>query len=298
MTLIDNAIYVGGQRVATPRNLDETYTLQEAHTGFAWIGLYRPTAGELASVAAEFDLHPLAIEDAAVGHQRSKVERYGDTLFVVLRPARYDDAREQQPELLSLGSEAVLYAVLDRIVDEYEPVVAGIENDIDEIEDDLFGDSDDDALSRRIYELSGEIIQFSRATHPLVGIIEWLQRGHHAYHVDIELQRRLRDVQDHAIRVAERIDGFRTTLDKALAVHSALVARRQTEVNLQQNEQVKKISSWAAIIFAPTLIGTVYGMNFDGMPELHWEYGYPVALSVMVAFPTVLYLIFKRRHWL
>ena len=103
---------------------------------------------------------------------------------------------------------------------------------------------------------------------------------------------------DDAIRVAERIDGFRTTLDKALAVHSALVARRQTEVNLQQNEQVKKISSWAAIIFAPTLIGTVYGMNFDVMPELHWEYGYPVALSVMVAFPTVLYLIFKRRHWL
>lgn len=192
----------------------------------------------------------------------------------------------------------MLYAVLDRIVDEYEPVVAGIENDIDEIEDDLFGNSDDDALSRRIYELSGEIIQFSRATHPLVGIIEWLQRGHDAYHVDIELQRRLRDVQDHAIRVAERIDGFRTTLDKALAVHSALVARRQTEVNLQQNEQVKKISSWAAIIFAPTLIGTVYGMNFDVMPELHWEYGYPVALSIMVAFPTVLYLIFKRRHWL
>jgi magnesium transporter len=276
--------------------------------------MYRPTAAELASVAAEFDLHPLAIEDAAVGHQRSKVERYGDTLFVVLRPARYDDVRErldigelhlfagpdflitirhaespdmasvrrrleQQPELLALGSEAVLYAVLDRMVDEYEPVVAGIENDIDEIEDALFGDSDDDALSRRIYELSGELIRFTRATHPLVGIIEWLQRGHDVYHVDIELQRRLRDVQDHAIRVTERIDGFRAVLDKALTVHSALVARRQTEVNLQQNEQVKKISSWAAIIFAPTLIGTVYGMNFDIMPELHWEYGYPVALG-------------------
>lgn len=333
MTLIDNAIYVDGLRVATPRSLDETYTLQEAHTGFAWIGMYRPSATELASVAAEFDLHPLAIEDAAVGHQRSKVERYGDTLFVVLRPARYDDAREQldigelhlfagpdflitirhaespdmasvrrrleqQPELLALGSEAVLYAVLDRMVDEYEPVVRGIENDIDEIEDALFGDSDDDALSRRIYELSGELIRFSRATHPLVGIIEWLQRGHDVYHVDIELQRRLRDVQDHAIRVTERIDGFRAVLDKALTVHSALVSRRQTEVNLQQNEQVKKISSWAAIIFAPTLIGTVYGMNFDVMPELHWEYGCPVALAAMVAFPTALYLIFKRRRWL
>ena len=284
MTLIDNAVYVDGIRVATPVTLDEAYALQEAHQGFAWIGLYRPSDEELASVATEFDLHPLAIEDATGGHQRSKVERYGDTLFIVLRPARYDDEHERldigelhlfagpdflitirhaespdlsavrrrleaQPELLSLGSEAVLYAVLDRVVAEYEPVVAGIENDIDEIEDDLFGDADDDALSRRIYELSGELVRFSRATHPLVSIIEWLQRGQEAYHVDIELQRKLRDVRDRAIRVTERIDGFRMVLDKALTVHSALVARRQTEVNLEQNEQVKKISSWAAIIF-------------------------------------------------
>ena len=333
MTLIDNAVYVDGIRVATPVTLDEAYALQEAHQGFAWIGLYRPSDKELASVATEFDLHPLAIEDATGGHQRSKVERYGDTLFIVLRPARYDDEHERldigelhlfagpdflitirhaespdlsavrrrleaQPELLSLGSEAVLYAVFDRVVAEYEPVVAGIENDIDEIEDDLFGDADDDALSRRIYELSGELVRFSRATHPLVSIIEWLQRGQEAYHVDIELQRKLRDVRDRAIRVTERIDGFRMVLDKALTVHSALVARRQTEVNLEQNEQVKKISSWAAIIFAPTLIGTVYGMNFDVMPELHWEYGYPVALTVMIAFPTLLYVLFKRRRWL
>lgn len=333
MTLIDNAVYVDGIRVATPVTLDEAYALQEAHQGFAWIGLYRPSDKELASVATEFDLHPLAIEDATGGHQRSKVERYGDTLFIVLRPARYDDEHEQldigelhlfagpdflitirhaespdlsavrrrleaQPELLALGSEAVLYAVLDRVVAEYEPVVAGIENDIDEIEDDLFGDSDDDALSRRIYELSGELVRFARATHPLVSIIEWLQRGQEVYHVDIELQRKLRDVRDRAIRVTERIDGFRMVLDKALTVHSALVARRQTEVNLEQNEQVKKISSWAAIIFAPTLIGTVYGMNFDVMPELHWEYGYPVALAVMIAFPTLLYVLFKRRRWL
>lgn len=333
MTLIDNAVYVDGIRVATPVTLDEAYALQEAHQGFAWIGLYRPSDEELASVATEFDLHPLAIEDATGGHQRSEVERYGDTLFIVLRPARYDDEHEQldigelhlfagpdflitirhaespdlsavrrrleaQPELLALGSEAVLYAVLDRVVAEYEPVVAGIENDIDEIEDDLFGDADDDALSRRIYELSGELVRFARATHPLVSIIEWLQRGQEVYHVDIELQRKLRDVRDRAIRVTERIDGFRTVLDKALTVHSALVARRQTEVNLEQNEQVKKISSWAAIIFAPTLIGTIYGMNFDIMPELHWEYGYPVALSVMIAFPALLYVIFKRRRWL
>lgn len=248
----------GDREKTEDRGGDETYTLQETHTGFAWIGLYRPTAAELASVAVEFDLHLFA----------------GPDFLITIRHAESPDMGsvrrrlEQHPELLALGSEAVLYAVLGRMVDEYEPVVSGIENDIDEIEDDLFGDSDDDALSRRIYELSGELIRFSRATHPLVSIIEWLQRGHDVYHVDIELQRRLRDVQDHAIRVTERIDGFRTTLDKALAVHSALVARRQTEVNLQQNEQVKKISSWAAIIFAPTLIGTVYGMNFDIMTEL------------------------------
>jgi magnesium transporter len=285
----------------------------------------------LASVATEFELHPLAIEDAALGHQRSKVERYGDTLFVVLRPALRRRARRarhrraapvRRPRLrhhhpsrriarsrgraaapraaagtagAGIGGGAVRRARPCRR--RVRALVAGIENDIDEIEDDLFGDADDDALSRRIYELSGELNRFARATHPLVPIIEWLQRGHDAYHVDIELQRRLRDVRDHALRVTERIDGFRAVLDKALIVHSALVSRRQTEVNLAQNEQVKKISSWAAIIFAPTLIGTVYGMNFDVMPELHWEYGYPVALGVMVAFP-VLYLIFKRRRWL
>jgi magnesium transporter len=212
--------------------------------------MYRPTAAELASVAAEFDLHPLAIEDAAVGHQRSKVERYGDTLFVVLRPARYDDVRErldigelhlfagpdflitirhaespdmasvrrrleQQPELLALGSEAVLYAVLDRMVDEYEPVVAGIENDIDEIED-ACSATPTTTRSRGASTSCPASSSASPARPTRSSIIEWLQRGHDVYHVDIELQRRLRDVQDHAIRVTERIDGFRAVLDKAL----------------------------------------------------------------------------------
>ena len=127
---------------------------------------------------------------------------------------------------------------------------------------------------------------------------ELLQRGHDVYHVDIELQRRLRDVQDHAIRVTERIDGFRAVLDKALTVHSALVARRQTEVNLQQNEQVKKISSWAAIGFAPTLVAGIYGMNFQFMPELAWPWGYPFAIGLMIAVSAGLYVLFKRNDWL
>ncbi|MBZ4487822.1 magnesium and cobalt transport protein CorA [Microbacterium sp. cx-55] len=331
--LIDNAIYVDGRRVATPQNLDETFELRAEYGGLAWIGMYRPSREELEAVALEFDLHPLAVEDALSGHQRSKVERYGDILFVVLRPARYDDAREEvefgelhlfvgpefvisirhaespdlaavrhrlesQPELLALGPEAVLYAIFDRVVDEYEPVVAGIENDIDEIEDQLFGHSDDDALSRRIYELFGEVIDFGRAVAPLTGMLEWLQRGYEKYDVNLEVQRSLRDVLDHSIRINDRIEGFRAVLDKALTVHSALVARRQTEASLAQNDEIKKISSWAAIIFAPGLIASIYGMNFDNMPELHWAWGYPVAVAMMLAFAGGLFAIFKTKKWL
>ncbi len=333
MPVIDNAIYLDGIRIANPESLDEAYRVLEECHGLAWIGLYRPTESELQSVATEFGLHPLAVEDASTGHQRAKVERYGDTLFVVLRPARYNDAEETvefgevhlfvgpdfvvsirhaespdlaavrrrleaQPDLLRLGPEAVLYAILDRVVDEYEPVVAGIENDLDEIEDQLFGESDDDVLSRRIYELYGEVVSFGRASAPLVSLLPWLQRGFEKYNVDLELQRNLRDVHDHIARIDDRVSGFQALLDKALTVHSALVSRRQTEIALRQNEEVKKISGWAAIIFAPSLIAGIYGMNFDFMPELHWVFGYPLALGAMVAFAAALYSVFKSRKWL
>jgi magnesium transporter len=198
-----------------------------------------------------------------------------------------------------MGPEAVLYAILDEVVDGYEPIVAGLLNDIDEIEDQLFGDGDDDsALSRRIYELSREVINFQRAVHPLSGMLEWLRRGSEKYRIDEELQRSLRDVLDHTIRVNERVDSFRAILENALTVHSALVARRQTEAGLAQNDEIKKISSWAAIIFAPTLVGTVYGMNFDVMPELRWPLGYPYALLLMALLSGALYVAFKKKGWL
>ncbi len=331
--IVDNGVYVGGERVETPQSLDETFERMRHHAGVAWIGLYRPSPEEIAAVAEEFGLHPLAVEDALHGHQRSKLERYGDTLFAVLRPARYRDAEETvefgelhvfvgpdfvvtirhaespdlaavrrrleaAPELLALGPEAILYAVLDEVVDEYEPVVAGLENDIDEIEDELFGVSDDDALARRIYELAREVIGFQRAVQPLSAMLEWLQRGSDKYQVDLELQRSLRDVLDHSLKVNERIIAFRAILDNALTVHSALVARRQTDASLAQNDEIKKISSWAAILFAPTLVGTVYGMNFDHMPELHWELGYPFAVVLMVVLGVCLYGVFKLKRWL
>jgi magnesium transporter len=338
MALVDNAVYVDGQRSADPGSLEETYELIRDRHGMAWIGLYRPDVSEIRSVAREFDLHPLAVEDAIAAHQRAKLERYGTTLFTVLRPARYldDEERvefgelhiftgqdfvvtirhaevpdlglvrdrlERTPELLRLGPEAVLYAILDLVVDGYAPVVAGLENDIDEIEDQLF--KGDPAVSRRIYELSREVIEFQRATTPLLGMLGSLEGGFEKYQVNLELQRSLRDVQDHAIRVVERAAAFRALLQNALTVNSTLVGQQQneemrslTETSLAQNEEVKKISSWAAILFAPTLVGTIYGMNFNHMPELHWEFGYPLALALMVVTSVTLYLVFKRRSWL
>jgi magnesium transporter len=336
--LVDNGIYVDGHRKATPTSLDETYQLLRQYGGMAWIGLYRPDESELRSVAGEFDLHKLAVEDAISAHQRPKLERYGSTLFVVLRPARYLDEPEEvefgelhafigpdfvvtvrhaetpdlhqvrrrlenSPELLRQGPEAVLYAVLDQLVDEYAPVVAGLENDIDEIENQLF--NGDPAVSRRIYDLFREVIEFQRATHPLVDMLEALRQGFDKYEVDVELQRNLRDVLDHTIRVVERVDGFRALLQNALTVHTTLVAQQQneemrtlTEASLAQNEEVKRISAWAAILFAPTLVGTIYGMNFVHMPELTWIAGYPFALGLMVIMSAALYLVFKKRNWL
>jgi magnesium transporter len=210
---------------------------------------------------------------------------------------------EAAPDLLAQGPEAVLYAILDEVVDEYTPVMAGLENDIDEIEDQIF--DGDPAVSRRIYDLSGEVIKFQRATRPLLEMLAALQAGSEKYGVDIELQRHLRDVNDHVLRIIDRGDTYRQLLQNALTVQLTLVGQRQndemrnlSETNIAQSEEVKKISSWAAILFAPTLIGTIYGMNFDYMPELHWVLGYPMALGLMVAMGFVLYSVFKKRGWM
>jgi len=331
VTIIDNAVYVDGHRIAEPSSLEQTFETLEQHGGMAWIGLYRPTQDEMAAVAREFGLHGLAVEDAISAHQRPKLERYADVLFTVLRPARYlDDTEtvefgelhiftgkdfvvtvrhaetagvaqvrqrlEARPDLLKHGPEAVLYALMDQVVDDYVPVVLGLENDIDEIEDQLF--SADPAVSRRIYELAREVIQFQRAIHPLPAMMQLLKRGFEKYDVDTELQHHLRDVEDHVERLISRADSFRDILQNALTLDGTLTANRQNEASAQQNEQVKKISSWAAIFFAPSFVAGVYGMNFDHMPELHWTLGYPLAIAMMAATAALMYTIFKRKGWL
>jgi magnesium transporter len=210
---------------------------------------------------------------------------------------------EAEPDILRLGPEAILYAILDRVVDDYEPVVRGLENDIDEIETEVFGGNT--GVTRRTYDLAREVIEFQRATKPLVTILGGLIAGADKHGVDPGLQQYLRDVQDHAIQVQEQVAGFRELLQNVLSVNLAVVGLQQneevkalTEASVDQNDEVKRISAWAAILFAPTLIGTVYGMNFDYMPELHWRYGYPFSLLLMFLVSAVMYAAFKRRGWL
>ena len=338
MTVIDNAIYVDGRRTSDPSSLDQTFEEMSERHGMAWIGLYRPSEDELREIADEFTLHPLAVDDALAGHQRPKLENYDRSLFVVLRPARYLDASEEvefgevhvfvghdfvvtvrhaespdlarvrarleaDPNLLAHGPMAVLYGIIDEVVDEYAPVITGLENDIDEIEDQLF--ANDPEVARRIFGLTREVIDFQRAVAPLVPMLDRLKSESNSFDINTEVRHGFRDVHDHALRIVERAAGFRAILENALILHSTLVTQRQndsmaemTKFGLTQNEQVKKVSGWAAILFAPTLVGTVYGMNFDYMPELHWTLGYPMALGLMAATSVTLYASFKRKGWL
>jgi magnesium transporter len=319
--IVDRAVYRDGERVLEPDSLADLSAESRHAGGIAWLGLHEPTEDELAAVAREFELHELALEDAIHKHQRPKIERYGDTLFLVLRPARYIDETEtvefgelhvfagpqfvvtirhgaaselgrvrreleSRPHLLRRGPMSIVHAILDRVVDDYVPVVGGVENDVDEIETEVFGDRND--VSRRTYELLREVIEFRRATEPLADILDGLMREATA---DEEERRYLRDVHDHALRIREQAAALHELLRNILNVNLAIETNRQ-------NEEVKTISAWAAILFAPTVVGTIYGMNFDHMPELGWVFGYPMALGLMVSVSTGLYLLFRRRGWI
>ncbi len=326
--IVDRAIYRDGKRTTAPDTLAELHSMCLNGDGIAWIGMYRPDPEEFDEIAHMFDLHPLAVEDAVQAHQRPKLERYGDNLFLVLRPARYIDTTETvefgevhifagphfvitvrhaeapdlhlvrkkleaREDLLMRGPFAIVHAILDRVVNDYEAVVSGIENDIDEIEDEVFGETQN--VSRRIYELTREVIGFQRATKPIVPILQGLMSVP-ALHDDERAY--LRDVQDHALRVQEHADNFRELLNNIFNVNLTLETKALNEASNATNDEVKKISAWAAIGFAPTLIGTIYGMNFKNMPELEWRYGYPYALGLMLAISLGLFIMFKKRDWI
>ncbi|WP_029266437.1 MULTISPECIES: magnesium and cobalt transport protein CorA [unclassified Microbacterium] len=294
-----------------------------------------PTPEDVADLTSVWGLHPLLVEDLLHAGQRPKLERYGDTLFLVVRSAWYIDAKEDvdfaefhvlvrpqavavfcqdgrwidgldaddasgaadrgdgtlldDEQLLHYGPEAIVYRLLDAVVDGYTPVLRGLAIDREQIERQVF--SGDATVTERIYRLSQEVIDLQQATSGLAEVLAALRKGFRRYDIPEPLQSYLQDVADHLSRAETQISELRDSLSQILTVNATLVAQRQ-------NEDMKKISGWAAILFAPTLIGAIYGMNFDNMPELHWAFGYPLAVGGMVAFALVLYIIFKRQKWM
>jgi magnesium transporter len=323
--IVDCAIYEDGVRQDRDIELpDAARAASDAHPGWVWLGLYEPTAEEFDSIRREFDLHELAVEDAIKAHQRPKLELYGDTLFVVLKTVRYVDSEEaietgqimafanpgfiitvrhgegsdlhgvreqveRRPDMLRCGPAAVLHAVIDKVVDDYEPAADGLENDIQEVEQQLFADGARNP-AQRIYFLEREVLEFQRAVAPLDAPVDRLARGRLDL-VSPELRTYFRDVHDHILRVTSRIEGFRSLLTTALQANL-------TQVTVRQNEDMRRISAWVAILAVPTMIAGIYGMNFEHMPELSWRYGYPAVLLVILVACLVLYRRFRRTGWL
>jgi magnesium transporter len=325
--IVDSAHYKDGARqhekALTPEEAAER-AKDASDDEFVWIGLHDPQPGDLDRVAGLFGLHELAVEDAQVAHQRPKIEDYDADFFIVLRTAHYHEDREEvhfgeihifagvgyvitvrhgpgselatarqrleaRPDLLKLGAASAVWAIIDKVVDDYIPVVDAIEDDIEEVEKDVF-DDDIPAPTARIYNLKREVIEFHRAVWPLLNPLNELEQGGYE-RVPIELRSYFRDVADHAKRADEQVTSQRELLTSVLQANLALVS-------VNQNDVVKKISAIFGIIAVPTFIASVYGMNFDNMPELHWHYGYAFALAVMAASVVVLVSFFRRIDWL
>ncbi len=321
--IVDCAHYKDGSRQHDGALAVDEAARRRDGEGFVWLGLHDPDAEELREIAERFDLPALAVEDAMHAHQRPKLEDYQDGLFLVLHTARYLDDREEvefgevhvftgpgfvivvrhgaaselgsarqrveaQPALLCEGTAAALWAILDKIVDDYEPVMAGLENDVEEVEVAVFGESSDE--TRRIYFLRRELAEFYRAVHPLLHALEeLLSTGQTQF--SARMREQMRDVADHVKRVEDAIATQRELLTSILQANLAVIS-------VQQNDVVKRISGWAAIIAVPTLIASVYGMNFEHMPELAWRYGYPAVLGAMLVIGFVLHRILRRAGWL
>ena len=319
--IVDCAVYEEEGRRAGQVPLDQACEASNEPGTFVWIDLYEPTGDEFEALREEFSLHPLAIEDALEAHERPKLERYGDVAFLVLRTAHYDDdtedvifgeimvfsgerfvitvRHEAAPGLetvreridaahLRHGTAGVVHALVDLVVDGYGPVVSGLQEDIDEIEESLFSSGGSD--TRRIYALGREVVEFSRAVQPLVDPARELTGGALG-DADEELRSYFRDVQDHV----EKVDGHVAAQRELL---SNLLQANLTQVTIAQNADMRKISAWVAIVAVPTMVAGIYGMNFDHMPELRWQYGYPAVLSVIAIVCGILFTRFKRSGWL
>jgi magnesium transporter len=335
----DCGVYEHGHRRPGRVPLQEAHDVARSTSGFVWIGLQQPTPEEVALVADEFQLPPLAVEDAIKAHQRPKLEVYDDVLFVVLKPARYVDHDEVveiaeiamflgpnfvvtvrhgesevlhrvraeldagDSELLKHGPTGLLYRAADLVVDGYEEAIAYIDEDVDQIESQVFSEATNDH-SERIYKLKREIAEFRRAVLPLAAALQRLA-DNSVPGIAPSAAPYFRDVHDHVLRAADAIEGHDKLLTDVLqadlsrvSARQSAIAVRQNEIAVRQNEDMRKISAWAAIALVPTAIAGIYGMNFDHMPELHWRYGYFIALAVIATACFGLYRLFRRNKWL
>jgi magnesium transporter len=339
--IVDCAVYQDGKRRPGEVALDKAFEAGREPDTFVWIGLYEPSAEEFDAVAREFNLHELAVEDAIQAHQRPKLEVFDDTLFVVLKTARYLDeeegvefgeimlfigdgfvvhvrhkpasalggvrqAIERRQDLLRFGPGAVLHAIVDRVVDDYFPVLSRLDGDIKEAEKEVFKEEAGNPAAvhrlgrrhrhaaanpaERIYKLKREVIELHQSTAPLVEPLDRLVRRRFP-EIDPELTEYFRDVEDHLLRVVDEVGGFRDLLTSVLDANLAQIAVRQ-------NEDMRRISAWVAIAAVPTAVAGIYGMNFDHMPELRWVYGYPTVLAVVAVACFLLWRAFRHNGWL
>jgi magnesium transporter len=291
---------------------------------FVWVGFRDPTEDELAKMREEFDLHELAVEDAARGHQRPKVEEYGDSLFAVMHTVDLEGdelitgevavfagpnyalsirrdvkqgfmsvrARaEREEHLLKMGSAFVLYALMDAVVDRYFPVIDALESELETIEDRIFSDGAQRQNVERLYQIKRKGLVLRHAVAPLLDAMGNLVSGRGVPPLVEGTRDYFRDVQDHLIRISGRLDAMRDTVSTAIQVNLAMVSIDESEVN-------KRLAAWAAIFAVFTAFAGVWGMNFKVMPELEWRWGYPAAIAVMVAVCGYMYWRFRKSGWL
>jgi magnesium transporter len=325
--VVDCGLYEGGERLGGRIELESALRKADAcQHGFVWIGLHDPSPGVVGAVGEHFELHPLAVEDALDAHQRAKLEVYGgDTLFVVLKTARYVDHDElieigevvvflgerfvvtvrhgegsplhdvrldleAHPDLLGIGPSSVLYAIADRVVDDYLAVIDGIAVDVEEVEVEVFSGASSNP-AERIYRLKREVLEFRRAVTPLIAPMQRLSSRQAGLPLDPRTEEYFRDIHDHLLRDAERITSFDELLTNALQANVA-------QITMRDNQDMRRISAWVAIIAVPTMVFGLYGMNFEHMPELKWTYGYPLVVAVVLVICAALYRKFKDTGWL
>ncbi|MGH8767889.1 MAG: magnesium/cobalt transporter CorA [Burkholderiales bacterium] len=320
--LVNCVAYQEGRKLADiqPRDIHEYVRQPEC---FIWVALYEPTPEELETMQREFGLHVLAVEDAQHGHQRPKIEEYGDSLFVVLHIVElagkelsvgevdvfvgpnyvlsvrnhtergFADVRarsELEPDLLRQGSAYVLYAIMDAVVDRYFPVLDALEAELEEVEKHIFSRQNNRAIIESLYVLKQELMTLKHATGPLLEASSKLYGGR-VPQLCAGLQEYFRDVYDHLVRVNQSIDSLREMVTTAISVNLSLLT-------IQENEVTKRLAGYAALVAVPTMIAGIYGMNFDNMPELTWRLGYPLSVAVMVAIDGYLFYRFRKAKWL